>query len=164
MTFRIRSTFADVPDTRRRNMAAIRGKDTKPELVVRRLLHSLGYRYRLHGRDLPGKPDIVLAARRKIVEIRGCFWHRHPGCPLAAVPVTRADFWQKKFSRNVARDAENLAALERLGWDVLVVWECEAGAPELRVRLENFLGPARHGAYPKTGLSKTRSSRSRMTG
>ena len=122
-------------------MAAIRGKDTKPEILVRRRLHRLGYHYRLHRKDLPGRPDIVLAARRKIIEIRGCYWHRHAGCRLVTTPLTRKEFWQKKFDRNVERDARNITKLEAAGWDVLVIWECETSAPDLEVRLQGFLGP-----------------------
>ena len=136
----LRPCFDDVPPARRRNLAAVAGKDTKPEMRVRRLLHAMGYRFRLHRRDLPGTPDIVLAGRRKIVEVRGCFWHRHAGCRNAAMPRVRADWWEEKLARNVARDAANLAALTEGSWTVLVLWECEtkADAP-LRARLGSFL-------------------------
>ena len=135
----------DVPEARRRNMAAVRGKHTKPELLVRRLLHRLGYRFRLHRRDLPGRPDVVFPSRRKVVEVRGCFWHRHqaPSCRNAVLPRTRAEWWQAKLDANVARDERNMKALLELGWKVLVVWECETDAPDLAVRLAHFLGPAR---------------------
>jgi DNA mismatch endonuclease Vsr len=135
-----RPDFSDVDEIRRRNMAAISGKNTRPEMQVRRLAHRLGYRYRLHVRDLPGRPDIVFPARRKIIEIRGCFWHRHPGCVLAATPGTRADFWQEKFRATVARDARNITALEARGWAVMVIWECEVKEIALRERLSTFLG------------------------
>jgi DNA mismatch endonuclease, patch repair protein len=127
---------------RRALMARIRGKHTKPELVVRRLLHAMGYRFRLHRRDLPGTPDIVLVARRKVVLVHGCFWHRHAGCKHAAkVPRTRAAFWEQKFARNVARDAAKLEALAALGWAPLVLWECELRDREaLSSRLRAFLG------------------------
>jgi len=127
---------------RRALMARIRGKHTKPELVVRRLLHAMGYRFRLHRRDLPGTPDIVLVARRKVVLVHGCFWHRHAGCKHAAkVPRTRAAFWEGKFARNVARDAAKLEALAGLGWAALVLWECELRDREaLASRLRAFLG------------------------
>ena len=122
-------------------MSRIRGKNTEPELMVRRLIHGLGYRYRLHVRDLPGRPDIVFPSRRKIIEVRGCFWHRHPGCSLAAIPATRVDFWEAKLSGTVARDAKNLAALESSGWNVMVLWECEISETHLADRLRRFLGP-----------------------
>ncbi|WP_211100257.1 DNA mismatch endonuclease Vsr [Azospirillum halopraeferens] len=132
----------DVPDTRRRNMAAVRSRDTKPEMMVRRLLHRLGYRYRLHPRDLPGRPDIVFPARRKAVEIRGCFWHAHPGCRHATLPATRRDWWKAKLDGNAARDARNVAALEAMGWTVLVLWQCELADPAaVETRLRAFLGP-----------------------
>lgn len=137
-----RPVFDDVPAARRRNLAAVGGKDTAPELLVRRLLHGMGFRYRLHRRDLPGTPDIVLSGRRKIIEVRGCFWHRHPdpACRNAVLPKTRADWWAEKLARNIARDERNLAALRELGWLVLVVWECEtADERVLRPRLRAFL-------------------------
>lgn len=119
--------MVDVVDkaTRSRMMSGIRGKDTKPELVVRRYLHCRGLRFRLHVDDLPGKPDIVLSRFRKVVFVHGCFWHQHAGCKYATMPNTRADFWANKLSDNVARDQYQIAALEGLGWGVLIVWECE---------------------------------------
>jgi DNA mismatch endonuclease Vsr len=137
-----RPRFDDVSLARRRNLAAVAGKDTGPELRVRRLLHRLGYRFRLHRRDLPGTPDIVLAGRRKIVEVRGCFWHRHPdpACRNAILPKVRADWWSAKLARNVARDKQNLAALLAAGWSVLVLWECELkDENRLTERLRSFL-------------------------
>lgn len=106
-------------------MSRIRGKDTGPERAVRSLLHRMGYRFRLHGRDLPGSPDIVLPRLRTVVFVHGCFWHRHAGCRHASTPRTRARFWRLKFERNVERDGENRAALRRLGWRVVTVWECQ---------------------------------------
>jgi DNA mismatch endonuclease (patch repair protein) len=106
-------------------MSRIGPKDTKPELTVRRLLHRLGYRYRLHRRDLPGTPDIVFVSRRKVIFVHGCFWHRHPGCKAASSPKTRTEFWERKFHDNVERDARKMAALRGLGWEPLVVWSCE---------------------------------------
>ena len=138
-----RPSFDDVPPARRRNLAAVAGKDTTPELRVRRLLFHMGYRFRLHRRDLPGTPDIVLAGRRAIVEVRGCFWHRHPdpACRNAVLPKVRADWWAAKLARNVARDERNLAALRDAGWSVLVLWECEVrGDATLAARLRSFLG------------------------
>ena len=111
--------------TRSRNMAAIPSRHTKPELALRSRLHRAGYRFRVHDRRLPGTPDIVLAKYRTVIEVRGCFWHRHPGCRYATTPKTRTEFWQSKFAANTARDARNLAALEADGWQVVVVWECE---------------------------------------
>lgn len=138
-----RPSFTDVPPARRRNLAAVAAKDTRPELRVRRLLHAMGYRFRLHRRDLPGTPDIVLAGRRRIIEVRGCFWHRHPdpACRNAVLPKVRAAWWAAKLARNVTRDEQNLAALRALGWSVLVLWECETrDAESLRARLAGFLG------------------------
>jgi len=112
------------PETRSRIMAAIRGADTRPELRLRRALHRMGFRYRLHDRRLPGTPDLVLPRRRAVVLVHGCFWHRHPGCRYATVPATREDFWTGKFAATVARDARTLAALRGAGWRVAVVWEC----------------------------------------
>lgn len=112
------------PAQRSRCMAAIRGRDTKPEMVVRRLVHSLGYRYRLHVRRLPGTPDLVFPGRRKVIFVHGCFWHRHD-CPYGRpVPKTRAKFWRDKLAGNVARDVRHRQGLQDLGWDVLTVWEC----------------------------------------
>ena len=108
--------------TRSYNMSRIRGRDTKPELVVRRMLHAAGFRFRLHRRDLPGTPDIVLRRHRAVVFVNGCFWHWH-GCPLCRLPATRTEFWQTKLLRNVERDAGNIAAL-RQNWRVCTVWEC----------------------------------------
>jgi DNA mismatch endonuclease (patch repair protein) len=124
-------------------MARIRGRDTKPEVAVRRLLHAMGYRFRLHRRDLPGTPDIVFPARRKVIEVRGCWWHRHPdpACPNVADPKTRPDFWAAKFAANAARDRRNEAALATLGWGLLVIWECEVRrGDDLAPRITAFLG------------------------
>jgi DNA mismatch endonuclease Vsr len=137
-----RPAFDDVAPARRRNLAAVAAKDTAPELRVRRLLHGMGYRFRLHRRDLPGTPDIVLAGRRAIVEVRGCFWHRHPdpSCRNAVLPRVRADWWAAKLARNVERDARNLAALREAGWAVLVLWECETkDETALAARLRSLL-------------------------
>lgn len=112
-------------DTRSWMMRNIRGKDTKPELLLRRALHARGFRYRLHHKKLPGSPDLVFPRHRAAVFVHGCFWHRHPGCPKASTPATREDFWQKKFAENTARDRRNIDQLQLAGWRVLVVWECE---------------------------------------
>ena len=122
-----RRCLADVPIDAARSalMRRVRSKDTTPELVVRRAAHSLGYRFRLHRRDLPGTPDLTFPRLRKTIFVHGCFWHRHPGCSRTTTPATRADYWREKFEQNVARDRRNVAMLRALGWDVLVVWECE---------------------------------------
>lgn len=114
--------------TRSRMMAGIRGKDTKPELVVRRGLHALGFRYRLHDPKLPGKPDVVLPRWHAVIQIHGCFWHGHD-CPLFRWPGTRQEFWRTKISRNVERDREVKAALDHASWRVLTVWECALKGP-----------------------------------
>lgn len=113
------------PEKRSRMMAGIKGKNTKPELVVRRLVHGMGFRYRLHRKDLPGSPDLVFSRLKKVICVHGCFWHRHPGCRFAYTPKSNAEFWLNKLEGNIRRDAQVLAALDALGWKVLVVWECE---------------------------------------
>jgi DNA mismatch endonuclease (patch repair protein) len=129
-------------ETRSRMMAGIRGKNTKPELVVRRTAHQLGYRFRLHRRDLAGTPDLIFPGRRKVVFVHGCFWHRHPGCRRATSPKSNTEFWQLKFSANQARDASAIANLTSGGWDPLVIWECESADPgRVAGRLTAHLGP-----------------------
>lgn len=113
------------PATRSRMMAGIRGKNTKPELLVRKYLHGRGLRFRLHVKTLPGKPDIVLPKYRAVVFVHGCFWHQHPGCKFAYLPCSRPDFWIKKLSLNAARDKDKANALLKAGWRVFTVWECE---------------------------------------
>lgn len=121
-------------------MRRVKGKDTKPELVVRKLLHQLGYRFRLHRKDLAGRPDIVLPKYRTAIFVHGCFWHRHPGCRKASTPKTREEFWNAKFEANIARDAQNLADLQADGWTVLIVWECQTKSiDDLRTRLAKQL-------------------------
>jgi DNA mismatch endonuclease (patch repair protein) len=134
------------PSKRRKVMQAIRGKDTTPELLVRSMVHRLGLRFRLHGQKLPGKPDLVLAKHRSVIFVHGCFWHRHD-CKLAATPKTRPEFWSAKFRANVERDQRVKAQLEKLGWRVVEIWECEtrrAETLELRLRQEfaERLGPS----------------------
>ena len=121
-------------------MSKVRPLDTTPEKLVRSLVTGLGWRYRLHRHDLPGRPDLVFARSRKVILVHGCFWHRHSGCKRCTTPARNAELWQEKFTRTVARDVRNLAALAEQGWRVLVVWECETGDEEaLRARLAAFL-------------------------
>lgn len=121
-------------------MAAIRSKNTKPELFVRRLAHAMGYRYRLHRADLPGKPDLVFPGKRKVIFVHGCFWHHH-GCRRASqIPKTNQSFWGAKLARNCARDVEHLKALKADGWGCLVLWQCELARPKrVRLRIAKFL-------------------------
>ena len=123
------------PAQRSRNMSRIRGKDTKPEMIVRRLTHAMGYRYRLHAREFPGRPDLVFRPRRKAIFVHGCFWHRHEGCQFAYTPRSRQQFWNDKFESNVRRDQQASIDLASLGWQVLVIWECQTRCPEMVVRL-----------------------------
>lgn len=113
------------PEHRSWNMSRIKGRDTKPEMIVRSLLHRMGYRFRLHRKDLPGKPDIVLPKHKTVIFVHGCFWHRHQGCRFAYTPKSRVDFWNKKFDDNVKRDRRNQKELSSLGWKVITVWECQ---------------------------------------
>lgn len=124
-------------------MRAVRSVNTKPEMTVRRLLHGMGYRYRLHRRDLPGAPDIVFPGRRKVIFVHGCFWHGHDCARGARMPATNVDYWRSKIGRNVERDARSIAELQQAGWSVLIVWECQlkvAQRDELNSRLKEFLG------------------------
>ena len=114
------------PSTRSRMMRSIRATNTGPEVRVRRYLHAVGLRFRLHNRSLPGRPDISLPGRKIAIFVHGCFWHQHPGCPFATTPATRADFWQAKFATNKNRDAMVAEKLKSLGWQVLIIWECQA--------------------------------------
>jgi DNA mismatch endonuclease, patch repair protein len=119
--------MTDVHDikTRSYNMSRIRGKDTKPELLVRKYLHALGYRFRLHNPKLPGKPDIVLPKYKTVVFIHGCFWHGHEGCKDFVIPKTRTEWWLNKISANKSRDVDNLSKLNQMGWKVIAIFECE---------------------------------------
>ncbi len=124
-------------------MGLVKNKDTKPELVVRRLTHSMGYRYRLHSRELPGHPDLVFARRRKVIFVHGCYWHRHGNCPLTRLPKSRLDFWAPKLEQNKERDACNQRKLREMGWRFLIIWECELGGLEdLRHSIRCFLEDA----------------------
>ena len=130
------------PAERSRVMRAVRSGDTTPELVMRRIVHALGYRYRLHARDLPGRPDLVLPRLGKAIFVHGCFWHRHACDAGRSTPASRVEYWQAKFARNVERDRSNLRKLRRLGWSVLVVWECQTRAARREVfqrRIARFL-------------------------
>lgn len=121
-------------------MRQIRSKDTHPEMMLRRLLHHAGYRFRLHRKDLPGRPDLVFPSRRKIIFVHGCFWHQHPGCIDSHVPKSRIFYWKPKLAGNRRRDQTNRRELRRLGWRVLVVWECQVkNSQKLAARLERFL-------------------------
>lgn len=138
------------PAQRSERMSRIRGKDSQPELALRRVLHRLGLRYRLHAKGLPGKPDLVFPRYKTVVFVHGCFWHRHDGCKIATIPKSNTPFWIEKFGKNVARDTRVGAELTALGWHVLVVWECEltpskveltgAGLAE-RIRISKSAGP-----------------------
>lgn len=110
-------------------MSKVHGKNTSPEIRVRRALHALGYRFRLHRKDLPGKPDIVLSKYRLCIFVHGCFWHQHPGCKRATIPVNNHEFWIQKFADNARRDANAVKELNALGWNVLKVWECQTKKP-----------------------------------
>ena len=137
----------DIVDPQRRSeiMARIRPRDTQPELAVRRVAHRLGFRFRLHAKDLPGRPDLVLKRHRTVIFVHGCFWHRHAGCANATMPKTRVEFWEAKFNDNVSRDARNLATLRAAGWRVITIWECETeggGVVEQRILEEMGAGSA----------------------
>ena len=125
--------MADIVDVQRRSelMAGIRGKDTAPELAVRRIAHGMGLRFRLHRKNLPGRPDLVFPRHRLAVFVHGCFWHQHQDCRFAHIPKSRVSFWTEKFAANMARDKKNIAALHALGWRVLVIWECQVGNKHL---------------------------------
>ena len=132
--------FENVPDVVRKRMSRIRKTGSKAELLVRRIAHGLGYRFRINRPDLPGTPDIVFPRLRKVVFVHGCFWHQHEGCRLANLPRTRESYWLPKLARTKARDSESILRLQDVGWTVLVVWECETADQEhLRSRLLQFL-------------------------
>jgi DNA mismatch endonuclease (patch repair protein) len=132
------------PEQRSERMSRVRNKDTKPEMRVRRLVHALGYRYRLHAGRLPGRPDLVFKSRRKVIFVHGCFWHRHEGCPLCRMPKSRLRFWKPKLNANRKRDLANQDKLVKLGWDYMIVWECELrDTDELASRIQSFLGDTR---------------------
>ena len=121
-------------------MSRVKGRDTRPEILVRSFVHRMGYRFRIHRRELPGNPDIVLARHRKVIFVHGCFWHGHKGCSRSRRPTTNENFWNSKLNGNIKRDRLNCRELRRMGWKVLVVWECETKASELLLgKLERFL-------------------------
>jgi len=127
------------------NMSRIRGKDTGPEKIVRSLLHSMGYRFRLHKKDLPGSPDIVLWKYRTVIFVHGCFWHHHKGCQFAYMPKSRTIFWENKFNSNIKRDSFNKKRLEELGWKVEIIWECQTkDHKQLEKRINRLLSIQSH--------------------
>lgn len=138
------------PRERSERMSRIRGKDTRPELALRKVLHGLGLRYRLHGKGLPGKPDLVFPRYKAVVFVHGCFWHRHPGCSIATTPKSNTAFWLEKFEKNVARDARVAAQLEGQRWRVLVAWECELSTPAKAARVGERLATLIKGPRPLT--------------
>ena len=127
-----------VSEKRSRNMSAIKSKNTKPEIVVRKLLHSMGYRFRLHRKDLPGSPDIVLPKYKTVIFVHGCFWHRHNNCKYATTPKTRKEFWENKFEENVKRDNLNQANLTLKGWKIIILWECQL-KEDMKKRIRELL-------------------------
>jgi DNA mismatch endonuclease (patch repair protein) len=129
-------------EARSKMMSGIKGKNTKPEMLVRSMLHKMGYRFRLHMKDLPGKPDIVLPKYHTVVFVHGCFWHRHSGCKYAYTPKSRTDFWNEKLNRNIERDQSNCKILVEMGWRVLTVWECETvDMKSVGIKLDSELRP-----------------------
>ena len=124
-----------VSEQRSRNMSAIKSKNTKPEITLRKLLHSMGYRFRLHRKDLPGSPDIVLPKYKTVIFVHGCFWHRHENCKYATTPKTRKEFWESKFKANVKRDKEIQEKIKNIGWQSVVVWECEIKNEKIKDKL-----------------------------
>jgi DNA mismatch endonuclease (patch repair protein) len=133
--------MTDIDPKRSAHMRLIRKADTKPELIVRRVAYRLGFRFRLHRRDLPGTPDLVFPRHRKIIMVHGCFWHQHAGCRLARAPKSRLEYWLPKLRRNQERDEDAIQALRAQGWDVLVIWECQAAAAEsVGAMVSDFLG------------------------
>jgi DNA mismatch endonuclease (patch repair protein) len=133
--------MADVhePEVRSYNMSQIKGKNTKPEIIVRKFLHSNGFRYRLHVRDLPGKPDIVLKKYNTVIFIHGCFWHGHKDCKYYVIPKTRTKWWLEKIKRNKEKDNESIKALKQIGWDSITIWECELKKDKRQHTLESLV-------------------------
>lgn len=132
------------PQERSERMRRVRGKDTAPERIVRKVATQMGYRYRLHYSAVPGRPDLAFPSRKKVIWVHGCFWHRHDGCRMATVPKSRQRFWEGKFEANNARDQRNVVEARALGWELLIVWQCETLDMEcLRFSIARFLGPVR---------------------
>lgn len=143
--FGLKFIFMDRFDAQQRSriMSAVRSEDTQPERIVRSLTHNLGFRYSLHRKDLPGSPDLVFNSRRKVIFVHGCFWHQHTHCSRSKTPATRQDYWLPKLKANQVRDRRNTRQLHQLGWEVLIVWECELkNVDKLRMRLLSFLSPS----------------------
>lgn len=146
---------ADVvtPEQRSRNMSKIKGKNTKPEMIVRSACHELGLRYRLHRKDLPGTPDLVFPKYRLCLFVHGCFWHRHPGCKYAYTPKSRLDFWLPKLAKNVERDINAQRALEVSGWRVSIIWECQTkNTDTLRTEIQKMINPEVGGQHIETEM------------
>ncbi|EKA3901067.1 DNA mismatch endonuclease Vsr [Vibrio cholerae] len=133
----------ETPEQRSRTMRAVRSRDTKPELTVRRFLHAAGLRYILHDRRLPGSPDLVFPKYRTVVFVHGCFWHQHANCPAASRPRSNTEYWSRKLTGNVERDARNRTSLEASGWRVLVIWECEIRERDALDRLAETIRSSR---------------------
>ena len=133
--------MADVhePETRSYNMSQVKSKDTKPEMIVRKFLHSNGFRYRLHVKDLPGKPDLVLPKYNSVIFVHGCFWHAHKGCNYFKLPKTNIDFWKEKLFGNKERDEKHTKELTISGWNVIVVWGCDLASKKRKSRLKNLI-------------------------
>lgn len=148
----------EIDPARSAQMALVRGRDTKPEMRVRKALHAAGLRYRLHDRRLPGAPDLVFPSRRLALFVHGCFWHQHPGCAAARMPKSRLDFWKPKLTGNAERDARHHMALEDLGWTVMVIWECETSSPAALAALAADIA----GRVRKPGRSRRGSVLARM--
>jgi DNA mismatch endonuclease (patch repair protein) len=127
------------PERRSEIMSLVRARDTGPEMKVRRLVHRMGFRYRLHVGALPGHPDLAFPSRRKVIFVHGCFWHAHRGCKLARIPKSRVEFWENKIAGNRERDRRNRRRLAKMGWRLLVIWECETGKIDLAARIKAFL-------------------------
>ncbi|WP_262296844.1 very short patch repair endonuclease [Microvirga sesbaniae] len=144
------------PEKRSAHMSRIRSKNTRPEIAVRALAHSLGYRFRLHRRDLPGTPDLVFPSRRKVIFVHGCFWHGHEGCRCGRLPKTRTEFWQKKIEGNRHRDEQAIRTLSDAGWSSLVIWGCQTkDRASLTEILSNFLGPKGRGGPQTEAVGRT---------
>ena len=127
-------------EKRSRVMSKIKDKNTKPEVLVRSVLHRMGYRFRLHGKDLPGKPDIILPKYKKVIFVHGCFWHGHEGCDKSKRPSANREFWDKKLDKNINRDQKNIAELNKYGWETLIIWTCETkDIQTLKQKLTTFL-------------------------